>query len=76
MDNFYDKLAKELKEADQILILGPGEAKGELANRLKRYKPLGSHVIAVEPADKLTERQILARVREHYGATGRRKPPG
>jgi len=53
LNKFYDKLADELRGADQILILGPGEARGELAARLERSKVLGSRVIALDSVYKL-----------------------
>jgi hypothetical protein len=50
---------------DAILIFGPGEAKGELEKRLAS-KRLGAKVVGVETADKMTDHQIEAKVRQHY----------
>jgi hypothetical protein len=51
------------------LILGPGEAKGELEQRLER-KGLSGRVVAIETDDKMTNRQIAARVREQFPRRG------
>jgi hypothetical protein len=51
-----------------MFIFGPGEAKGELKRRLE-HRQLGSRVSALETADKLTDRQICAKVRQHFAAT-------
>ncbi len=51
--------------ADAIFILGPGEAKGELEKRLAS-KGMGARVVGVESADKMTDHQVAARVRQHF----------
>jgi hypothetical protein len=48
----------------QTIVVGPGEAKGELERRL--HKRLGSRVVGIETVDKMTPRQIAARVRGHF----------
>ena len=47
------------------LMFGPGEAKGELKKRLKR-KTLGRRIAGVETVDKMTDRQIAAKVRQRF----------
>ena len=54
-----------IREADSILIFGPGEAKIELEERLGHETIRGS-IVGVETADKMTDRQVAARVREHF----------
>ena len=51
--------------AESILIVGPGEAKGELRERLAR-QGLQARIVGVEAADKMTDRQIAALVRERF----------
>ena len=48
-----------------ILIFGPGEAKGELKKRLEGDK-LGGRIVSIETVDKMTDRQIAAKVRQHF----------
>ena len=62
---YYDAVIAAMRSAEAIVILGPGEAKGELRKRLVRNK-LGGRVAAVETADKMTDRQIAAKVREFF----------
>ena len=62
---FFEEVINAIRAADSILIIGPGEAKGELAKRLETEN-LGGRVIGVETADKLTDPQIAARVRERF----------
>jgi hypothetical protein len=65
LDAYYDEVILATRDADSILILGPGEAKGELEARLQHTQPKG-RIVSVETADKLTARQIAAKVRQHF----------
>ncbi len=67
LNSYYDAVVAVLRDADTIQIFGPGEAKGELAKRLKD-KGFRGHILAVETMDKMTDRQIAAKVREHFTA--------
>jgi stalled ribosome rescue protein Dom34 len=62
---YYDEVISSIREAEAILILGPGEAKGELKKRLEKDN-LGGHIAGIEAADKMTDPQIVAKVREHF----------
>lgn len=62
---YYDAVIACVRNAEFILIFGPGEAKGELKKRLKRGK-LGGRIVASETIDKMTDRQIAAKVRKYF----------
>ena len=66
LDRYYDDVISRLGEPEAVLLFGPGEAKLELKHRLGRSKVLSEGVVAVESADKLTDPQIVAKVREHF----------
>ncbi|MEO7206736.1 MAG: hypothetical protein ABI145_08100 [Steroidobacteraceae bacterium] len=68
MNAFYDTVIGKIAAADTVFIFGPGEAKGELKRRLEHHE-LGSRVRALETADKLTDQQISAKVRQHFNPT-------
>jgi hypothetical protein len=63
---YYDAIIASIRGAEAILIFGPGEAKDELRKRLERDR-LGALIAGVETADRMTHRQIAARVRRHFG---------
>ena len=65
LNRYYDEVVSFMREAEAILIFGPGEAKGELKKRIEKYKP-GGRVVAVETVDKMTDRQIAAKVRDYF----------
>ena len=62
---YYDEVISVLRDAESILLFGPGEAKGELKKRLEDGHL--THLIkAVETTDQMTDRQIAAKVREYF----------
>jgi len=67
LDRYYDEVISRLGQPDGLLILGPGEAKGELKERFSRSKVPSERSIDVEAADKLTDPQIVAKEKEHFG---------
>ena len=67
LDRYYDDVIRQLGEPDALLLFGPGEAKLQLKARLGRSKGSPESVVAVESTDKLTDPQIVAKVKEHYG---------
>jgi stalled ribosome rescue protein Dom34 len=80
LNSFYDDVVSSIREAESILILGPGEAKGELRKRLEKDN-LGERIVSIETADKMTDPQIVASVREHFlnqsaAASSRYSRPG
>ena len=62
---YYDAVIARIRHAESILIFGPGEAKSELKKRLEEDK-LGGRIVRLETVDKMTDRQIAARVRQHF----------
>lgn len=62
---YYDAVIASIRDAESILIFGPGEAKGELKKRLEKDK-LGKRIKGVETVAKMTDRQIAAKVRQHF----------
>ena len=67
LDRYYDDVIGQLGKPDALLLFGPGEAKLQLKARLARSKMSSESVVAVESTDKLTDPQIVAKVKEHYG---------
>ena len=72
LDRYYVEVINQLGQPNALLIFGPGEAKLELQERLRRYKMLPACVIEIETTDKLTDPEIVAKVRKHYKIA----PPG
>jgi hypothetical protein len=69
LNNYYDAVIAAVRDAESLLIFGPGEAKGEFKKRLDNKK-LSGRVAAVETADKMTDAQIAAKVRRYFASPG------
>lgn len=63
LKQYYQKVLQELADADKIVIFGPGNAKTEFYKEVKKSKKLLEKIIGVETSDKMTEKQIIAKVR-------------
>jgi len=67
LDRYYDDVIGQLGKPDALLLFGPGEAKLQLKERFGRSSVSSQSIVAVETTDKLTDPQIVAKVKEHYG---------
>jgi hypothetical protein len=67
--HYYQEIIRRIQDANEILILGPGEAKTGLKKELEKSKELALKKITVQPTDKMTEGQIVARVRQFFSVT-------
>ncbi len=65
LNGFYNKVLSCVRDAKCVLIVGPGEAKGELIKLMEQNNHHKGSII-MESADKMTTRQITARVRNCY----------
>ena len=65
LNSYYDEVIANIRDADSIQIFGPGEAKGELEKRIE-HEGLKARILAIETVDKMSDRQISAKVREHF----------
>jgi stalled ribosome rescue protein Dom34 len=69
LNKFYGKVIDLIRTSDSVLILGPGEAKVELEKRLVHEK-VKVQIIGIETVDKMTDRQIAAKVRSRFQESG------
>jgi hypothetical protein len=63
--DYYDDVIASISGAKALLILGPGEAKGEFLKRLQSKKLRGV-TVELQTVDKMTDRQIAAKVGRHF----------
>lgn len=68
LNTYYDEVIAHIRDADSILIMGPGVAKHELQKRMEENR-LGARVVGVETVDNLTEPQLVAKIRQHFTAS-------
>jgi hypothetical protein len=65
LNKFYEKVITHLRAANAVWIFGPGEAKLELEKRIVHEK-VKAQILGIETADKLTQRQIVSKVRNTF----------
>ena len=70
---YFDEILACIRESEAVLILGPGEAKGEFVKRLKSKK-FRAGIVEQETADRMTERQVAAKVSRHFAKLVANKP--
>ena len=63
---YFQHIIDLLKEAKQIFIFGPGEAKIELKKEIEKNNVLSGKISDIETTDKLTEPQIVAKVKKYF----------
>jgi stalled ribosome rescue protein Dom34 len=65
LKTYYSEVISWIRDAESILIFGPGESKGELKKHLER-EGLGGRIVGIETTDKMTDPQIAAKVRQYF----------
>ena len=63
LQRFYREILKRVGMTERLLIMGPAAAKQELADVIKKDPSLRAVDVKVEPADRMTDDQVAARVR-------------
>lgn len=69
LERYFDEIVSHAGRPDAVLLFGPGEAKQQLKERIERTRSLAHAIVVVETADRLTDPQIVAKVREHFAVT-------
>jgi stalled ribosome rescue protein Dom34 len=66
---YYQAVADAIKDADDILIVGPSTAKLEFFKHLHTHAPqIAARVVSVETVDHPTDGQLLKFARRHFVA--------
>lgn len=74
LDKYYSDVIACIRDAGSILLLGPGEAKVELKERLGK-ELLGDRIVGIDTVEKMTDNQVAAAVRERFSKTKRTIKP-
>jgi len=65
---FLAQVMDAVRDAGQILIIGPSTAKTELAKYLRHQdSKIGDRIVAVEAADHPSDGEIIAHARQYFG---------
>ena len=70
LSTYCHRVILAIRDAQSIFILGPAEAKIELRQEILKSGELASRIAGTETAGRMTESQIVAKVREVFGSPG------
>ena len=65
--SFFKKLGEAIRNHQEVLLFGPTDAKNELVNILKADHLFDNVTFAIKQSDKMTDNQMNAFVKEHFG---------
>tara|TARA_R110002167_G_scaffold115853_1_gene290467 strand:- start:294 stop:674 length:381 start_codon:yes stop_codon:yes gene_type:complete len=68
-EKFYEKIGSEISKYKHVLLFGPTNAKVELHNYLNKDSHFKDIKIDVAPADKMTDNEKDAFVKDHFENT-------
>ena len=63
---YYTAVITAIRDAESMLIFGPGEAKGELKEQLEKNHLGKYNIVDIETVDNMTNPQIVAKVRAYF----------
>jgi len=66
---YYAEVLEHIGEATSIYAFGPARARYELLEAVEASPHYRGVPTETDPCDKLTDPQVVARVREHFGAS-------
>lgn len=73
--HYFHSVAEAVKDAGEILILGPGTAKSELMKHLARHDPqVAAKVAGVQAMDHPTDGEIINFARKTFKAADQLRP--
>lgn len=70
LKRWYEEVRDKVKKADELLVFGPGKGKMEFFKHIEGT-PLAGRLLDLETVDKMTDRQIVAKVRNHFNKSGK-----
>lgn len=65
LNRYYGEVVSFLRGADEILLFGPGEGKGELQKMIAKTNPK-MVVVGLETTDKMTDEEIINKVSQYF----------
>jgi hypothetical protein len=78
LERFVELIADRLTPDDDVLILGPGTVRERLEHHVRATdeRQGRSRVVSCQPSPQLTDRQLIARLRDFAGLAPRRRTVG
>ncbi|MFI4903741.1 MAG: translational machinery protein [Burkholderiales bacterium] len=72
---YYEAVAAAIRDAGEVLIVGPANAKLEFYKYLQAHAPaIAERVVSIETVDHPTDGELLKYARRHFVADDRMRP--
>lgn len=68
LKKYFKAIADEIDQAHVLFIFGPGKAQEEFKNALQDVHQFNGKDIVLGTSDKISAKQMVARVKEHFDA--------
>lgn len=65
-EQFIKTILQKIKNSDEIYLFGPAELKLRIKHEFENDPSIASRLLAVEPADSMTNNQIVSKVRDFF----------
>ena len=69
LNAYFHQLEKKLMDKEELLLMGPGVTKTHFFHHLRENKHFSKLKIEVIDADKMSEKQLLAKVKHKFSPT-------
>jgi hypothetical protein len=69
LNAYFHQLEKKLVDKEELLLMGPGVTKTHFYHHLRENKHYDKLKIEVVDADKMSEKQLLAKVKQKFSST-------
>jgi hypothetical protein len=69
LKGYYAEVLERIGDATEVFAFGPARARHELIEAIDASPLHRQTATETAPCDKLTDAQVVARVKEHYGAS-------
>jgi stalled ribosome rescue protein Dom34 len=66
LKKYFKAIASHIYEDDTIFVFGPGKAQEQFKNFLEDYQNFKSKTIEFGTTEKMTENEMIAKVRIHF----------
>jgi len=74
MHNYFEKVMHSISsDTGEIYIFGPANAKKHFEKELKKHSQFNSLKLEIESADKMTQPQMVAKIKQHFERNGNLK---
>lgn len=66
LHHYFEEIIHNLEDASNIFIFGPSQTKNLFEKELKKHHNFHNKLIDIENSDKLTQKQLIAKVKDHF----------